>query len=104
MEKDIIIIIMSFRMTTSKKFFSLKDYSFFNSKFRAAELGGLVDFNISSWLIDIWAKFGWAYDLKKVSNAMIERRMKRTGDGTCWLSHEESHKEGVWGYGDESMN
>lgn len=31
---------------------------------------------------------------------MIERRMKRTGDGTSWLSYEKSHKEGVWGYGE----
>lgn len=67
-------------------------------------MGGLFDFNISAWFIDVWAKFGWAYDLKKVSQAMIERRMKRTGDGSSWLSYEESHKHSVWGYGDEGMN
>lgn len=39
------------------------------------------------------AKIGWAYDLKSVSPDIVEKRVKRTGDG----SHE------VWGWDDKDV-
>lgn len=49
--------------------------------YKAAELGGYT-FNTSRLFIDIMAKIGWAYDLRTVSHELIEKRVKRTGDGT----------------------
>lgn len=50
--------------------------------YRTAELGGLVDYNITSLVIDFCSKIGLAYDLRTVRPEMIERRVNRTGDGT----------------------
>ncbi|XP_021183696.3 acyl-CoA Delta-9 desaturase [Helicoverpa armigera] len=61
--------------------------------YRTAELGGYL-FNTSRLFIDLMAKIGWAYDLKSVPTDMIERRVKRTGDG--------SHP--VWGWDDPDMS
>lgn len=71
--------------------------------YRAAEFGGFFDWNIGAWFIDICAYFGWAYDLKKASQSMIERRMRRTGDGSHWLMKNKAFKEKIWGYGDENI-
>lgn len=54
--------------------------------YKTAELGHYT-FNLSKLFIDVNAKLGLAYDLKTVSRDIIEKRVKRTGDG----SHE------VWG-------
>nr|AGO45843.1 acyl-CoA desaturase HvirKPVE [Heliothis virescens] len=61
--------------------------------YKAAELGGYL-FNTSRLFIDLMAKIGWAYDLKSVPSDMIERRVKRTGDG--------SHP--VWGWDDPDLS
>ncbi|CAK1540452.1 unnamed protein product [Leptosia nina] len=55
--------------------------------YKTAELGN-YSLNFTKLFIDTMAKIGWAYDLKTVSTEVIEKRVKRTGDG----SHEE------WGY------
>ncbi|VVC89944.1 acyl-CoA Delta-9 desaturase-like isoform X2 [Leptidea sinapis] len=55
--------------------------------YKTAELGN-YSLNLTKLFIDTMAKIGWAYDLKTVSSEVIEKRVKRTGDG----SHEE------WGY------
>lgn len=34
---------------------------------------------------------------------MIERRVERCGDGSYYLSHDESHKNAIWGYGDADI-
>lgn len=34
---------------------------------------------------------------------MIERRVARCGDGSHYLSHQESHKNAIWGYGDADI-
>ncbi|XP_075974347.1 acyl-CoA Delta-9 desaturase-like [Anticarsia gemmatalis] len=49
--------------------------------YRAAELGDYT-LNISLFFIDLMAKIGWAYDLKTVSEEQVEKRVKKTGDGT----------------------
>lgn len=61
--------------------------------YKTAELGHYT-FNFSKLFIDIMAKLGLAYDLKTVSRDVIEKRVKRTGDG----SHE------VWGWGDKDIH
>ncbi|XP_066256674.1 acyl-CoA Delta-9 desaturase-like [Euwallacea similis] len=60
--------------------------------YKAAELGQ-YSVNLSTLLIDSFAKIGWAYDLKSVSEEMVKKRIVRTGDG--------SH--GVWGWGDQDQ-
>ncbi|XP_071568358.1 acyl-CoA Delta-9 desaturase-like [Temnothorax nylanderi] len=60
--------------------------------YKTGELGD-YPFNITTAFIDLFARIGWAYDLKYVSPNMIRRRARRCGDG--------SH---VWGYGDVDIS
>lgn len=60
--------------------------------YRTAELGGYL-FNTSWLFIDLMAKIGWAYDLKTVSEELIEKRVARSGDGT----------HPVWGWDDTDL-
>ncbi|XP_011212610.1 acyl-CoA Delta-9 desaturase [Bactrocera dorsalis] len=60
--------------------------------YKTAEWGN-YSMNLTTAFIDFFAKIGWAYDLKTVSADIIEKRVKRTGDG----SHE------LWGYGDSDI-
>nr|AER29864.1 acyl-CoA Z9 desaturase [Ctenopseustis obliquana] len=60
--------------------------------YKTAELGG-YSLNISKLFIDTMAKIGWAYDMKSVSPDIVEKRVKRTGDG----SHD------VWGWDDKDV-
>ncbi len=46
--------------------------------YKAAELGW--KFNLSTFIIDMFATIGWTWDLKTVSLKMIEDRVCRTGD------------------------
>ncbi|CAF1159075.1 unnamed protein product, partial [Didymodactylos carnosus] len=41
---------------------------------------GFKYFNLTTGFINVMAKIGWAYDLKKVSPEMIKQRRLRTGD------------------------
>lgn len=61
--------------------------------YKTAELGN-YRFNITTAFIDFNAKIGLAYDLKIVPRDMVQKRVKRTGDG----SHE------VWGWGDKDQS
>ncbi|XP_011858434.1 PREDICTED: acyl-CoA Delta(11) desaturase-like [Vollenhovia emeryi] len=49
--------------------------------YKTAELGNYT-FNFTTAFIDFFAKIGWAYDLKSVSEDMIRKRVKKTGDGS----------------------
>ncbi|RZC40362.1 hypothetical protein BDFB_013916, partial [Asbolus verrucosus] len=77
--------------------------------YKAAELGNYRT-NFTTAFIDLMAKIGWAYDLKTVSLDMINKRAKRTGDGTRTLSNistnedeEHHHENAIWGWGDKDM-
>nr|AER29862.1 acyl-CoA Z10 desaturase [Planotortrix notophaea] len=59
--------------------------------YRTAELGN-NRLNLTTLFIDFFAWVGWAYDLKTVSDGMVEARAKRTGDGT-----------NLWGWGDKDL-
>jgi len=61
--------------------------------YKTAELGNYRA-NFTTAFIDFFAKVGWAYELKTVSNKIIETRVERTGDG----SHE------IWGWGDKDQD
>lgn len=61
--------------------------------YKTSELGKYSS-NVTTAFIDAMAKIGWAYDLKSVSPEIIERRVRRTGDG----SHE------LWGWDDENLD
>ncbi|XP_030559244.1 acyl-CoA Delta(11) desaturase-like [Drosophila novamexicana] len=54
---------------------------------------GRYSLNMTTAFIDFFAKIGWAYELKSVAPETIERRVRRTGDGT----HE------LWGWGDKDL-
>lgn len=60
--------------------------------YKTSELGN-YRFNFTTAFIEFFAKIGWAYDLKSVSENMIRKRVERTGDG----SHE------LWGWGDKDQ-
>lgn len=66
--------------------------------YRAGEFGGISDFNIGSAFIDLCAFFGWVYDLKTVSVEMIERRVRRTGDGSHWVVKSEVSSSEIENY------
>lgn len=52
----------------------------FPGDYRASEFGWFGgQWNLSAFLIDFWAKIGWAYDLKSASPKIIEARKSRTG-------------------------
>lgn len=73
--------------------------------YRSGEFGDIGHYNLNAAIIDMFAKVGWIYDRKKVSPEMIERRAVKTGDGSRhFLSHEEAHKNGVYGYGDKDID
>ncbi|EDV94442.1 acyl-CoA Delta-9 desaturase isoform X2 [Drosophila grimshawi] len=60
--------------------------------YKTAEWGN-YSLNMTTAFIDLFAKIGWAYDLKSVVPETVERRVRRTGDG----SHE------LWGWGDKDL-
>jgi len=61
--------------------------------YKTAELGD-YGLNSTTLFIDLFAKIGWAYDLKSVSKEIIKTRVERTGDGT----------HATWGWGDKDQN
>ncbi|XP_072932617.1 acyl-CoA Delta(11) desaturase-like isoform X2 [Epargyreus clarus] len=59
--------------------------------YRAAELGNTL-LNLSTMFINLCAWFGWAYDLKTVTDDMIKARARKTGDGTHMTTYMEVNK------------
>ncbi|CAB0044617.1 unnamed protein product [Trichogramma brassicae] len=53
----------------------------FPQDYRAAEIGG-GRFNSTTTIIDLFAKLGWAYDLKEPSEQLIAKTIENRGDGT----------------------
>lgn len=74
--------------------------------YKTGEFGGWkgYQYNITTAVIDFFAKLGWAYDRKSATAEMIARRVEKSGDGTHFLSHEEAHKTSLWGYGDRDLD
>lgn len=70
--------------------------------YKTGEFGDYA-FNLTAGFIDFFARFGWVRDRKTVSPEMIARRVARCGDGTHYLSHEESHRNAIWGFGDADI-
>ncbi|XP_045450321.1 acyl-CoA Delta(11) desaturase-like [Melitaea cinxia] len=54
-------------------------------------------FNFNTFLIDMFSKIGWAYDLRAATPAMIDSVSQRLGDGTrinrSRMTHAETEKE-----------
>lgn len=65
--------------------------------YKAAELGNYRT-NLTTAFIDFFAKIGWAYDMKTVSNKVIQNRAERTGDGT------HPSKNRIWGWNDSKLS
>ena len=71
--------------------------------------------------IDLMARIGWAYDLKTVSPDLVQKRVKRTGDGSehvdGWMSwvydlkmarcneqkFSTAERQHIWGWDDSDM-
>ncbi|XP_031334923.1 acyl-CoA Delta(11) desaturase-like isoform X2 [Photinus pyralis] len=53
--------------------------------YKAAELGN-YSFNLTTFWIDMFAKIGWAYDLRAPSRQFVERVIMKTGDGSHSIS------------------
>ncbi|KAJ8894212.1 hypothetical protein PR048_006822 [Dryococelus australis] len=49
--------------------------------YRAAELGSYA-FNMTTFYLNLFAKIGWAYDLKCPSKDLVKRVAERYGDGS----------------------
>ncbi|XP_063635633.1 acyl-CoA Delta-9 desaturase-like [Cydia splendana] len=60
--------------------------------YKTSELGG-GSFMLTTAFINFFARIGWAYDLKTISDDVIQKRVMRTGDG----SHQ------IWGWGDKDQ-
>lgn len=48
--------------------------------YRAAEIGNQPNF--TTFCLDLFAKIGWAYDLKTTSSELVRRMVRVKGDGT----------------------
>lgn len=80
--------------------------------YKAAELP-TYNGNLTTALIDLFAKLGWAYDLKTVSEDMIKRKVQRTGDGSHKYSKEVNSNDTdkddqveenvIWGWDDPDI-
>lgn len=65
--------------------------------YKTSEFGDF--YNPTARLIELFAKIGWAYDLKSVESDMVKRRVERTGDG----SHSKWGKNPLYGWGDKDQ-
>jgi len=72
--------------------------------YRSGEFGDIGHYNFNAMIIDFFASMGWVYDRKKVSPEMIARRVAKSGDGSHYLSHDEAHKNSIYGYGDKDID
>lgn len=77
--------------------------------YKAAELGNETWGNFTAQFIETMAKYGWAYDLKTVSKELVEKRVKRTGDGTRKSALDKDDgsdfdQKLVWGWNDSNMD
>lgn len=91
--------------------------------YKAAEFGGLA-FNFSTEFIHLFARIGWAYDLKTVKHQLLVDRINRTGDvchplhkinrefsgdrgirrdGAIENAGESVLEQACWGWGDKSL-
>lgn len=49
--------------------------------YKAAELGN-YSFNVTTFWLDLFAKIGWAYDMKSPSKDLILQAIRNRGDGS----------------------
>lgn len=68
--------------------------------------------NFTAVFIDLMERIGWAFDLKTVPKEMVEKRMRRTGDGShpraklvgdCFETKHCDSGAPLWGWGDTDM-
>lgn len=65
--------------------------------YKAAELGN-YKFNFTTAFIDLFAKIGWAYDLKTASPEFVRKRAERTG-----TKGHSDEPIAPWGWGDHDL-
>ncbi|XP_076285617.1 acyl-CoA Delta-9 desaturase-like [Lasioglossum baleicum] len=74
--------------------------------YKTAELGNYRT-NFTTAFIDFFGKIGWAYDMKTIPSAAVQKRASRTGDGSKYgqaQKHVHSHEGAKWGWGDKDMD
>ena len=57
--------------------------------YRTSEFGALINYNVTTFMIDLFSKIGWATQLKVVDPDTIQKRILRTGDGTHSISKKK---------------
>ncbi|XP_062535970.1 stearoyl-CoA desaturase 5 isoform X3 [Armigeres subalbatus] len=60
--------------------------------YKAAELGA-YSVNVTTFWLDMFAKIGWAYDLKEPSKELVRRTIEKYGDGTHLTISISDHVE-----------
>ena len=64
--------------------------------YRTGEVGGFGDYslNFSTFLLDLFAMIGWAYDLKVPDSELVRKTVEKNGDGThhVWSKHLEDNQ------------
>ncbi|XP_067203944.1 acyl-CoA Delta-9 desaturase-like [Linepithema humile] len=60
--------------------------------YKAAELGD-YKLNIVTMYIDLFAKIGWAYDLKQPSAELVKTVLRKKGDGSHWSIVSEANNK-----------
>jgi stearoyl-CoA desaturase (delta-9 desaturase) len=71
--------------------------------YKTSELGDYA-FNWTTAVLDFFAKIGWAYDMKTVSDEMIRKRIERTGDGSHKYSKMKTAHEKLFAYINDANN
>jgi stearoyl-CoA desaturase (delta-9 desaturase) len=63
--------------------------------YKAAELGN-YKLNVTTFWIDMFAKIGWAYDLKQPSDELVRKSIQKYGDGSHPVyGHGQNHHNPV---------
>lgn len=76
--------------------------------YKNGELGSYGT-NHAAAFIDLFAKIGWAYNVRSVSPEMIQKRAMRSGDGSRHVAAggsilSSSDDQIIWGWNDENMS
>ncbi|XP_065206331.1 stearoyl-CoA desaturase 5-like [Planococcus citri] len=65
----------------------------FPADYKASEYGNyIVRISLTTLLIDVFAKIGWAYDLKQPSEELVRAVILNRGDGSHWCSKSDQAK------------
>lgn len=59
--------------------------------YKASEFG--MKYNMTTKIIEMFSKIGWAYDLREASHTVVSGRIQRSGDGTHPIYSQEKYSK-----------